>query len=132
MVEWKFGNDSKLINLSLVEPFFNTRLGRVRGNNVHTAPETELNALSAKPIKWPNTLKQFVGKSRWIVWVCFDYFVGLALKGLITFFSSIWFTCHCKSGFDLTFQKWFVRQKKDSLFIFRQKKLSRKALQCLL
>ena len=33
--------------------------------------------LSANPTKWPNTLKQFVGKSH-----TNDHFVGLALKGL--------------------------------------------------
>ena len=41
-----------------------------------------VNPLSANPTKWSNTLKQFVGRSRRILWVCFDYFVGLALKGL--------------------------------------------------
>ena len=35
------------------------------------------NPLSANPTKWSNTLKQFVLS-------VFDYFVGLALKGLIT------------------------------------------------
>ena len=40
------------------------------------------NHLSANPIKWPNTPKQFAGTSRWIVWV-FDHFVGLVFKGLI-------------------------------------------------
>ena len=81
MLEWKFGNDPKLINLSLVELVFNTRLGRVRRNNVHTAPETELNALSAKPTKWPNTLKQFVGNSRRIVWVYLTILWDWRLKG---------------------------------------------------
>ena len=36
--------------------------------------ELEFNPLSANPLKWPNTLKQFVGKS----WR--DHFVGLALN----------------------------------------------------
>ena len=30
----------------------------------------DLNPLSANPTKWSNTLKQFVGKSRRIVWEC--------------------------------------------------------------
>ena len=34
------------------------------------------------PIKWSNTLKQFVGKSRRIVLSVFVHFVGLALKRL--------------------------------------------------
>ena len=42
-----------------------------------------INPLSANLTKWPNTLKQFVGKSRRIVLVCLAIFVGLALKGLI-------------------------------------------------
>ena len=32
-------------------------------------PLVSLNLLSASPTKWSNTLKQFVGNSRWIVWV---------------------------------------------------------------
>ena len=51
------------------------------------------NTLSANPTKWSNTLKQLVGNSRLIVWVCFDHFLGLALEG-ITFLelmkSSLW------------------------------------------
>ena len=43
----------------------------------------KLKPLSAKPTKRSNTLKQFVGNSRRIVWV-FDHFVGLVLKGLTT------------------------------------------------
>ena len=39
------------------------------------------NPLSSNPTKWSNTLKEFVGKSRRIVWV-FDHFVNLVLKGL--------------------------------------------------
>ena len=41
-----------------------------------------INPLRAKPTKWSNTLKQFVGKSQEIVLSVFDHFVGLALKGL--------------------------------------------------
>ena len=42
-------------------------------------PAHDLNALSANPTKWSNTLKQFVGNLS-----LFDHFVKLALKGLIT------------------------------------------------
>ena len=38
--------------------------------------------LSANPTKWSNTLKQFVGKLLTNCLSMFDYFVGLALKGL--------------------------------------------------
>ena len=41
------------------------------------------NTLSASSTKWSNTLKQFVGKSRQIVWVGLTI-CGLALKGLNT------------------------------------------------
>ena len=43
---------------------------------------TILNPLSANPIKWPNTLKQFVGKLSTNCLSLFDHFVKLALKGL--------------------------------------------------
>ena len=39
----------------------------------------QFNPISANPTKSSNTLKQFVG----FFWSAFDYFVGLALKGLI-------------------------------------------------
>ena len=42
-----------------------------------------VNPLSAKFIKWSNTLKQFVGKLPTNCLSVFDYFVGLALKGLM-------------------------------------------------
>ena len=42
-----------------------------------------LNPLSAKPTKWSNTLKQFVGKLSTNFLSVFDHFVGLAFKGLI-------------------------------------------------
>ena len=42
-----------------------------------------LNPLSAKLIKWPNTLKQFVGNLPTNCLSVFGHFVGLALKGLI-------------------------------------------------
>ena len=41
-----------------------------------------LNPLSAKFIKWSNTLKQIVGKLPTICLSVFDHFSGLALKGL--------------------------------------------------
>ena len=40
------------------------------------------NPLSAKPTKWSNILKQFVGNLPTNCLSAFDYFVGLALKGL--------------------------------------------------
>ena len=43
-----------------------------------------LNPLSAKFIKWSNTLKQIVGKLPTICLSVFDHFSGLALKGLMT------------------------------------------------
>ena len=42
-----------------------------------------VNPLSAKFIKWSNTLKQFVGKLATNCLSVFDHFVGLALKGLM-------------------------------------------------
>ena len=45
-------------------------------------PETKLNPLSAKFIKWSNTLKQIVSKLPTICLSVFDHFSGLALKGL--------------------------------------------------
>ena len=42
----------------------------------------KLNPLSANFTKWSNTLKQFVGKLPTSCLSVFDYFVGLALKGL--------------------------------------------------
>ena len=42
-----------------------------------------LNPLSAKFIKWSNTLKQIVGKLPTICLSVFDHFMNLALKGLI-------------------------------------------------
>ena len=43
----------------------------------------EFNPLSANPTKRSNTLKQFVGNLPTNCLSVFDYFVGLALKGLI-------------------------------------------------
>ena len=42
---------------------------------------TFLNLLSANPTKWSNTLKQFVGSCRLIVWVCLIALRGWCLKG---------------------------------------------------
>ena len=41
------------------------------------------NPLSTNPTKWPNTLKQFVGKLPTNCLSVFGHFVNLALKGLI-------------------------------------------------
>ena len=41
-----------------------------------------INPLSANPIKWSNTLKQFVGKLPTNCLSVFDHFVKLAFKGL--------------------------------------------------
>ena len=55
-----------------------------------------VNPLSSKPIKWPSTLKQFVGYCWRIVWVWYGHFVVLACKGLTlkTFHTNSW----CFSG----------------------------------
>ena len=42
----------------------------------------KVNPLSAKFIKWSNTLKQFVGKLPTNCLSVFDHFLGLPLKGL--------------------------------------------------
>ena len=49
----------------------------------------KLNPLSANLTKWSNTLKQFDGNLPTNCLSVFDYFVGLALIGLPTFFSRI-------------------------------------------
>ena len=43
----------------------------------------EVNPLSANPKKWPNTLKQFVGKLPTSCLSVFGHLIYLALKGLI-------------------------------------------------
>ena len=43
---------------------------------------SQVNPLSANPTKWPNTLKQFVGKLPTNCLSVFGHFVNLALKGL--------------------------------------------------
>ena len=45
-----------------------------------------INPLSANPTKWSNTLQQFVGNLPTNCLSVFDYFVGLALKGLTSYF----------------------------------------------
>ena len=44
---------------------------------------TNINPLSANPTKWPNTLKQIVGRLPTNCLSVFGHFVNLALKGLI-------------------------------------------------
>ena len=45
----------------------------------------KINPLSANPIKWSNTLKQFVSNLGANCLSVFDHFVKLALKGLSAF-----------------------------------------------
>ena len=45
-----------------------------------------VNPLSVNPTKWPNTLKQFVGKLPTNCLSVFDHFVGLTLKGLTIYY----------------------------------------------
>ena len=56
------------------------------GNSIHQllAKALFVNPLSANPTKWPNTLKQFVGKLPTNCLSVFGHFVGLALKGLMS------------------------------------------------
>ena len=49
---------------------------------IHLGHHQNINPFSAKPTKWPNTLKQFVGKLPRNCLSVFDQFVGLALEGL--------------------------------------------------
>ena len=49
---------------------------------VKTEVAKRLNPLSANPTKWPNALKQFVGKLPTNYLSVFDHFVKLALKRL--------------------------------------------------
>ena len=48
-----------------------------------------INPLSANATRWSNILRQIVGNIRRIVWVYFNDYVGLALKGLIFDFSKM-------------------------------------------
>ena len=44
----------------------------------------QVNPLSTNSTKWSNTLKQFVGNSQWIVWVCLTILWGWRLKATKT------------------------------------------------
>ena len=57
--------------------------------------ESTFKPLNAKFIKWPNTLKQFVGKLPTNCFSVFDHFMGLALKGLSFPFSILVNTLLC-------------------------------------
>ena len=50
-------------------------------NNNRMLFRLEINSLSDNPTKWLNVLKQFVGKSWRIVWVCLTILWGCRLKG---------------------------------------------------
>ena len=56
-----------------------TYLSKAFGFFPHYLVIAKLNLLSANPAKWSNTLKQFVGKSRQIVWVCLTILWGWQL-----------------------------------------------------
>ena len=56
-----------------------------------------INLLSANTTKQTNTLKQFVGKLPTTYLTVFDYFEGLALKGLIILVSREAFISHASS-----------------------------------
>ena len=45
--------------------------------------------LSARPRKWSNTLKQFVGKLKTNCFEIFHNFVGLVLKGLKKIYETV-------------------------------------------
>ena len=49
---------------------------------LHTAVTISVNHSSTNPIKWSNTIKQFVDNFPTNCLSVFDHFVGLALKGL--------------------------------------------------
>ena len=49
------------------------------------------NTLSAKPTKWSNTLKQFVGRIRRMVWVCLTILWDWRLKGLMNYVIILYF-----------------------------------------
>ena len=53
-----------------------------RLKEVIVSKQSLVNPLSAKFIKWSNTLKQIVSKLPTICLSVFDHFSGLALKGL--------------------------------------------------
>ena len=55
---------------------------KLRLEEIYVIKANAVNPLSAKLIKWSNTLKQIVGKLPTICLSVFDHFSGLALKGL--------------------------------------------------
>ena len=69
--------------------------------------EIELNPLSANPTKWSNTLKQFVGKLLRHCLSVFDYFVGLALKGLSDYLR-LTDSCHDRIVHPYHVSDWFL------------------------
>ena len=71
-----------------------------------------LNPLSANPIKWSNTLKQFVGKLPTNCLSVFDHFVGQVLKGLINTFFILDYQC---LNFNSLNQFHKIRNKTDEL-----------------
>ena len=60
----------------------NIVLSSIMSQGVFTQFSICLNPLSTNPTKWPNTLKQFVGKLPTNCLSVFDHFVKLTLKGL--------------------------------------------------
>ena len=54
----------------------------VGGSKSFFAKNLHHNSLISNPTKWSNTLKQFVGNSRRIIWVCLAILWGWHLKGL--------------------------------------------------
>ena len=57
-------------------------MGTMKHEKIKKPLTGDLNPLSAKLTKWPNTLKQFVGNLPTNCLSVFGHFVGLALKGL--------------------------------------------------
>ena len=56
-----------------------------------------LNPVSANPLKWSNTLQQFVGKLSTNCLNVFDHFWGLALKGINRIIFRVLCICHRQS-----------------------------------
>ena len=48
---------------------------------VRSGVHFHINPFSAKPTKWPNALKQFVGELPTYFFSVFDHFVGSAIQG---------------------------------------------------
>ena len=67
--------------MTLNSCFFSIWKELLRKSAQKTAQKS-FNPLSANPTKWPNTLKQFVGKLPTNCLSVFGHFVNLALKGL--------------------------------------------------